>query len=87
MLTMYAKMAAATGDLQWETRYDQVGPRLSPDIQKIMNESEDHTAKTVAVLAVMAHGKLVKIENDAFDLVREGKNQAAASLLLGTIWV
>ena len=37
VLTMSAKMAAATGKLEWVTRYEKFGPRLNPAIKEILD--------------------------------------------------
>ncbi len=80
-LTMSARMAAATGNLDWEDRYQQFQPELDRAIKqaiKIAPESyQEHASETDR-----ANEKLIEIENEAFSLVREGKSQTALELLL-----
>jgi len=80
-LTMSARMAAATGNLDWEDRYQQFQPELDRAIKqaiKIAPESyQEHASETNR-----ANQKLIEIENEAFSLVREGKSQTALELLL-----
>jgi serine phosphatase RsbU (regulator of sigma subunit) len=80
VLTMSARMAASTGDLQWEQRYKQFEPeldtaikqtiKLAPEIQSV-NASETDAANI----------KLVQMEQQAFELVRQGKSKEAFNLL------
>jgi PAS domain S-box-containing protein len=81
VLTMSAKMAAATGDLQWVSRYEEFGPRVKPAVQESWSISKDDAATTQGILSGFADDKLVKIEKDALELVRQGKCDRAAALL------
>lgn len=82
VLTMSAKMAAATGDLEWENRYRNFEPQLDAAIKEAMNLSsatfliDENVTSTDA-----ANIKLVAMENNAFDLVRQGNREAAMALL------
>jgi twitching motility protein PilJ len=82
LLTMSARMAASTGDIQWQKRYQEFAPKLdreiaitlknvTPDILNEANKTKD------------AHTRIVQIETQAFNLVRQGKSPMALSLLLG----
>jgi methyl-accepting chemotaxis protein len=81
VLTMSARMAAATGELSWEQRYLSFQPKvdaafnegtqLLPQVFKSESMAEATTAAT----------KLIAMEHRAFDLVRQGKRPAAAALL------
>ena len=80
VLTMSARMAATTGDLQWESRYRHHEPILTQTIQKAIELApeayEDHAAQTNA-----ANVQLVAMENQAFQLVRQGNVDQALKLL------
>ncbi|MDJ0717637.1 MAG: ATP-binding protein [Prochloraceae cyanobacterium] len=80
-LTMSARMAAATGNLDWEKRYLKLKPQLDKDINRLITiapESyEPHGIETNA-----ANIELLKIEQQSFNLVRQGKEQQAFKLLL-----
>ena len=75
---MSARMAAATGDLQWERRYRSFESKLDAAIK----ESMTITSKTFISKAVeQTNIKLVTMENKAFDLVRQGNLESATKLL------
>ena len=82
VLTMSARMAAATGSLAWEHRYRKYEKKLDQVLQEakaimpVILEG-NATEKTAA-----ANEKLVAIENRAFDSVRNADPQAAAQLLI-----
>ncbi len=81
VLTMSARMAAATGDLDWEERYLQFEPQLDRVLAKAIDlapeTAEDNAAETNA-----ANIQLVEMENRAFELVRQGRPEEALQLLL-----
>ncbi|MGF1604677.1 MAG: methyl-accepting chemotaxis protein [Thermosynechococcaceae cyanobacterium] len=83
VLTMSARMAASTGDLSWEERYNANVPALDEAIGVIMGAlttaEQTDPAKTDA-----ANQKLIEYETKAFDLVREGKAPQALDLLLSS---
>ncbi|MFC6520018.1 hypothetical protein ACFQAT_09770 [Undibacterium arcticum] len=81
VLTMSARMAATTGDLQWERRYRQFESQLDAVIKEtlqltILSESAEATKQTDA-----ANLKLVDMENQAFALVRAGQPGQAKLIL------
>lgn len=83
VLTMSARMAATTGDLQWERRYRQFEPKLDSIIKETMqltslSESAEATRQTDA-----ANLKLVDMENQSFALVRAGQPGQAKIILFG----
>ncbi|MBW7992881.1 MAG: PAS domain-containing protein, partial [Planctomycetes bacterium] len=81
VLTMSAKMAAATGDLKWEDRYRSFEPKLDAAINKVMDISPERFINKAAAQTDLANIKLVAMENEAFDLVRKGNLNAASELL------
>ena len=80
-LTMSARMAAATGDEQWEARYTSFAPELDEQIQEAQCLAPDLFSGAGAREADEANRALVAIEHRAFDLVRAGDRPAAAALL------
>jgi len=83
VLTMSARMAAATGDLQWEKRYQKYDPELAKAIEesaKIAPEAYNATAATVND----ANNRLIELEKKSFDLVRQGKRTEASQILNGS---
>ena len=80
VLTMSARMAAATGELRWEERYREFEPELEEAIQ----QARRLPAKSQAAFAEetdAANRLLVAMEKSAFALVREGRREAAAKIL------
>ncbi|MHB8901659.1 MAG: hybrid sensor histidine kinase/response regulator [Thermoguttaceae bacterium] len=84
VLTMSARMAAATGDPEWETRYRNNEPQLASAIDDaIAMTAHVQNGDTAAAIAV-ANDRLVDMENRAFELVRAGFPQEAQALLLSS---
>ena len=82
VLTMSARMGAATGDPLWERRYQKYDPELSKAIEesaKIAPEAYNATSAAVSE----ANNKLVELEKKSFDLVRQGKKNEASQILNG----
>ena len=81
VLTMSARMAASTGSLEWETRYQQFEPQL----EKALNDAMILAHYMGLVLGTeetqIANVHLVEIEREAFQLVRSGNRDKALSLL------
>ncbi|MEA5515661.1 sensor histidine kinase [Nodularia sp. UHCC 0506] len=81
VLTMSARMNAATGNVMWEKRYRQFEPKLDLVIQESMKlapESyEDENSQKIDV----ANQQLVAMEYKSFDLVNSNQKEAAQILL------
>ena len=81
VLTMSARMAAATGDKKWEERYRNFEPKLNSAIKEaLLAGKELHVSSAVAKTSE-ANIKLVSTENRAFDLIHSGDIKAASALL------
>ena len=81
VLTMSARMAAATGDLKWEERYRHFEPQLDAAIKETIRlEISPSSVKTTARTDA-ANIKLVEMENRAFALVRAGRKEEAQTVL------
>ncbi|MBU1869842.1 MAG: PAS domain S-box protein, partial [Candidatus Omnitrophica bacterium] len=82
VLTMSARMAAATGDLRWEKRYRSFEPQLDAAIKETFSiGSKKFDVKTLVSKVDTANLKLVDMENMAFDLVRQQKGEQAQAVL------
>ena len=81
VLTMSARMAVATGDLQWERRYRQNEPKLDAAIKEAMEHAPEAHSGTSAAKTDAANIKLVNMEHRAFELVREGRAGEAEAIL------
>lgn len=78
VLTMSAKMAAATGDLAWEERYNKFAPILDSTIKILLkNFPELEVAKRIED----ANLALVDMERESFSLLKKGRGKQAIALL------
>ena len=81
VLTMSARMAASTGNLKWQERYESFAPALDAAIKealKLAPSQQVNTAETDK-----ANMKLVEMEERSFILVRRRRAAEALNLLLG----
>ena len=81
VLTMSARMAAATGEPGWEQRYRVFEPQLDAAIQEAMALWPDVFISEAVSQTNLANIKLVAMEYKAFDAVRRGDLDAATDLL------
>jgi PAS domain S-box-containing protein len=81
VLTMSARMAAFTGQQRWERRYRNFEPQLDAAIKEVIELSPEEFMSEAITQTDIANVKLVAMENEAFDLVRNGELQAAVELL------
>lgn len=81
VLTMSARMAAATGDLHWEKRYHSFEPKLDVAIKEAMKLAPEAHSAIDAADTDAANIRLVEMENHSFDLVRQGRIDEAKTLL------
>ena len=84
VLTMSARMAAATGDEVWEERYRRYEPQLDAAIKEAIAMAPHAYTGDTAAETDAANIKLVEMENRAFELVRQGDLEAARSLLVSS---
>lgn len=83
ILSQSAKMAASTGDLKWEQRYNSNVEELDRLITKLHASYEDKDDTDEVKLTDEANQKLVAMEEKAFLLVHEGKLREASAILDG----
>lgn len=81
VLTMSARMAASTGNLDWEERYLNNVPPLDEAIGGVLELAPEYQEN--ASQTDQANAKLIEMEERAFELVREGQLEEALNLLLG----
>lgn len=82
IMTMSARMAAATGDIKWEHNYREYEPKLTEAIHKAMVVFPEIYRKETD-RANIGKIKLIEIEHNAFDLIRQGKSREAMAVLFG----
>ncbi|MFZ2169628.1 MAG: ATP-binding protein [Methylococcaceae bacterium] len=83
VLTMSARMAAATGDLDYEKRYDQFDPELTKEINEVRKILPQLEIKQFVMETDEANISLVNMERQAFALTHQGKRQKAMAILTG----
>ena len=82
ILTMSARMAAATGNASYEARYDKYDAELDALIKKTANALGLSEVKQFVEQTDEANKKLVQLERRAFALMHEGKGAEASALLV-----
>jgi two-component system, cell cycle sensor histidine kinase and response regulator CckA len=83
VLTMYARLAAATGDPKWEQHYRKVEPELDSAIVAVAMRAREQYERNYAAQTKLAYTKLIEMESLAFALVRQGRQKEAYALLFG----
>jgi diguanylate cyclase (GGDEF)-like protein len=81
VLTMSARMAAASGDPEWETRYRLFEPKLEQSLRDALLVDPSASQGDAALATDAANNELVGMEHRAFELVRQGKNLEAQRTL------
>ena len=85
VLTMSARMTAASGDLQWEERYRKYEPKLDRAIVEALDLLPSHSLEGMEETNI-ANAKLVEMELAAFEAVRDGDQQKAKQLLFSPVY-
>jgi len=86
VLTMSARMAAATGDTKWETRYRQYEPELDRAIKRAIALAPQAEIAEAARKTDSANIALVAMEDRAFELVRDGRGNEARQVLFSATY-
>ncbi len=81
VLSMSARMAAATGDVSYEKRYDRFDPLLTKEIDELRAVLPQTEIERFAKETDDANIALVRIERQAFALIHQGLKQEAMALL------
>jgi signal transduction histidine kinase len=81
VLTMSARMCAATGEPRWEARYRHYEPLLDHAIKETIALAPEESVRQAAQQTDVANIRLVEMEHASFDLVRAGRQTEARSLL------
>ena len=83
ILTMSARMAAATGDQTYIRRYNFYDPRLAALFKETEKSLTNKHAKEHIIRASKANVRLVAMERKAFALIENGKRAEALALISG----
>jgi signal transduction histidine kinase len=82
VLTMSARLAAATNDLAWENRYREFEEELYATLERLRALAPQSYSDEAAAQTEAANRTLVSMENGAFAMVRDGRAEAAVALLV-----
>ncbi len=82
-LTMYARMAAATGDPAWEDRYRELEPKLDSAITQVALLAREEYDRKYSAQTKLAYTRLIEMESVAFALTRQKRVLEAADLVFG----
>ncbi|MEC7984973.1 MAG: response regulator [Myxococcota bacterium] len=85
VLTMSARMSASSGDLQWEERYKLYEPKLEKAISEAQNLLPNEELMGMEETNT-ANEKLVEMELEAFEAVRNGNKEKAQQLLFSPVY-
>jgi len=80
-LTMSAKMAAATGETAWITRYEKYLPEIDTAIAEAVALAPPSVARRFDQETRVANDKLVVLERSSFEAVRAGHPTRALAVL------
>ncbi len=83
VLTMSARMAAVTGDLSWEKRYRHFEPILDAEIKETIRLAPGSYSGKAAIQTNVANLRLVEMEHQSFDHVRQSRLKEAQGILFG----
>ena len=81
VLTMSTRMAAATGEPQWEQRYRRNEGKLDEAIKEATRLAPEECIGEASAKTDAANVRLVAMENRAFEFVRQGQRPLAAEVL------
>ena len=84
VLTMSARMSAATGDSRWEERYHHFEPQLDAAIKETIKIGASSSNIKAATKTDVANRELVEMEDRAFALVRAGRKEKAQTVLFSS---
>jgi len=81
VLTMSARMAAATGNMKWAERYRHFEPLLDEAIKEARQMAPETFMTEAAAMTDAANVNLVAMEKRSFRLIQAGNREAASALL------
>ena len=81
VLTMSARMSATTGDLVWEERYLSFVPQLDAAINEAVGLTPTDVATQISMKTDEANIRLVDMELQSFQAVRDGRLEEAQAIL------
>lgn len=82
IMSMSARMAAATRDINWELRYREYESKFTSAIQQAMGEFPEIYRKETDRNSI-GKIKLLEMEHKSFALIRSGKGKEAMGILFG----
>ncbi len=83
MLTMSARMYAATGNKIWKVRYDETVPMIDQALAAVMSLATPELAERFKAETSDANDKLIVLETKSAELAAKGDMPAASAILDG----
>ncbi|MDD2389341.1 MAG: methyl-accepting chemotaxis protein [Desulfobacterales bacterium] len=83
ILTSSARMAVITNEIKWKDRYDAVAPQLDNAINEALGMLPEKYKIKEAEETNSANAKMIEMETRAFDLLNNGNQKEAESVLFG----
>jgi len=81
VLTLSARMAATSGDSNWEIQYEEFVPQQSTSIRRLLELTPKTDQKNGVLQTYKANGRKIQMERRAFELVQKGEFAEATKLL------
>lgn len=81
VLTLSARMAATSGDSNWEIQYEEFVPQQSTSIRRLLELTPKTDQKNGVLQTYNANGRKIQMERRAFELVQKGEFAEATKLL------
>lgn len=81
VLTLSARMAATSGDSNWEVQYEEFLPQQSTSIRRLLELTPRTDQKNGVLQSYRANGRKIQMERKAFELVQKGDFVGASRVL------
>lgn len=80
-LTMFARMAASSGDWRWIIRYENTAPLLERSINDGIAMAPEEAAKRFSAYGKISNEATMKMERQALSIVQKGQKAEAEAIL------
>lgn len=81
VLTLSARMAATSGDSNWEVQYEEFLPQQSTSIRRLLDLTPRAEQKNGVLQSYRANVRKIQMERQAFEAVQKGEFPIASQLL------
>lgn len=81
VLTLSARMAATSGDSNWEVQYEEFVPQQSTSVRRLLELTPKAEQQNGVLQSYRANSRKIQMERRAFEFVRKGAFAEASQLL------